>query len=72
MSDAVSRLSRIGPDARRAERVRARCHGLLDTRRVSIDRARRRASLWKRVLAPALVGGFCIIYICVVFVNALG
>ena len=72
MSDAVSSLPRIAPNPGRADRVRARCHGLLDARRASIHRARRRSLLWKRVLAPVLVGGFCIIYICVLFVDALG
>lgn len=72
MTLAFPRLRPAAPDAGRADRVRARCHGLLAARRVAIERAHRRAVLWKRVLAPALVGGFCIIYICEVIVSALG
>ena len=72
MTPAFPQLRPAAPDAARADRVRARCHSLLAARRASVERARRRADLWKRVLAPALVGGFCIIYICAVIVDALG
>jgi hypothetical protein len=72
MMDAFSRLPAIAADPARADRVRARCHGVLAARRASLERSRRRAAFWKRVVAPALVGGFCIIYICAVIVDALG
>jgi hypothetical protein len=57
------RLMPLAPDPDRAERVRARC-------RTQLGRGRRRAArtavitafAW-HVLAPLLVGGFCVLYV---------
>jgi hypothetical protein len=51
--DSLNRLTPLTPDADRSERVRVRC-------RVQLERnGRRRAA---RVLAPAVVGGVCLLY----------
>jgi hypothetical protein len=60
------------PDAARSARVRSRCHALLDARRRSIALAQARTRVWKRVLRPALVGGFCIFYFGVLLWDVFG
>jgi hypothetical protein len=59
----VSRLAALRPDPERARHVRMRCQaGLARNRRRSARAATISRSLW-RVLAPAIVGGFCILYV---------
>lgn len=58
-------------DASRSERVRAQCHKVLERKRVTIIRAERRPLRPQHVLEFVLVGGFCVVYLCVVAVNAL-
>jgi len=65
--DMLSRLPAMAPDASHAERVRARCHARLSQR---VARAHMRRRLWRRVLAPALVGGFCLVYLVSVIYQA--
>ena len=56
-------LMTLTPDLDRAERVRAKCRAQLGryTRRLA-RRAEMTKSAW-HVLAPALVGAFCVFYI---------
>jgi hypothetical protein len=61
-ADSLDRLRAVLPDPDRAERVRARC-------RTQLGRSQRRAArtavitgfAW-RVLAPGVVGAFCVLY----------
>ena len=66
---ALGQLPSMTPDAARTERVRARCHIRLAGR---ITRERRRRLVWKQVVAPALVGGFCVVYFALMLVSAFG
>jgi hypothetical protein len=64
-------LRAMAQDHARADRVRARCRMELARRE---ERSRRAAEWWsaaRRVLAPALVGGLCVIYLAAVVGNAL-
>lgn len=66
---ALGRLPSMAPDAARIERVRVRCHARLASR-VARDRTRR--LVWKQFVAPALVGGFCVVYFALVLYDAFG
>ena len=59
----LGQLPSMAPDAARRERVRARCHSRLASR---ITHERRRRLIWKQVVAPALVGSFCVVYFALV------
>ncbi len=62
-------LPSMAPDAARADRVRTRCHARLASR---VNRERRRRLVWKQVVAPALVGSFCVLYFALVIYDAFG
>jgi hypothetical protein len=62
-------LSSMAPDSTRADRVRARCQARLANR---VSRTRTRRLIWKRVVAPALVGGFCAVYFAVMLYDVFG
>jgi hypothetical protein len=70
-ADSLGRLMVLAPDPDRAERVRVRC-------RTQLGRSRRRAArtavvsgfAW-RVLAPAIVGAFCVLYVAVLVATTL-
>lgn len=64
---ALGELPSMTPDAARADRLRARCHARLTSR---VNRERRRRLVWKQVVAPALVGGFCLVYFTLVLYDA--
>jgi hypothetical protein len=61
-ADSLNRLKAVAPDPDRAERVRERC-------RTQLGRSRRRAArtavitgfAW-RVVAPGVIGAFCVLY----------
>jgi hypothetical protein len=55
------------PDAARADRTRARGQARLAGQ---ANRERRRRFVWKQVVAPALVGGFCVVYLAFVLYDA--
>jgi anti-sigma-K factor RskA len=69
--DSLGRLMALAPDPDRAERVRVRC-------RTELGRSRRRAARtavvsgfgW-RVLAPAIVGAVCVLYVAVLVATTL-
>jgi hypothetical protein len=69
LDDVLSHLPSMTPDAARGERVRARCHARLAGRLAS---QRRRRLVWKQVVAPALVGSFCVVYFALVLYDAFG
>jgi hypothetical protein len=70
-ADSLDRLRALAPDPHRAERVRVRC-------RTQLGRSRRRAArtavitgfAW-RVLAPVVVGAFCVLYVVVLVAMTL-
>jgi hypothetical protein len=59
----LKRLPSLAPDPRRAERVRVRCRAQLGQSRKREARKERIRVLGRRVLAPVIVGGFCILYL---------
>ncbi len=56
-------LALLSPDPLRAEHVRAKCRARLVRNRIHAARATRRRGFARRVLAPAIAGGFCLLYI---------
>jgi hypothetical protein len=69
LDGVLSGLPSMAPDPARTERVRARCHARLAGR---LARDRRRRLVWKQVVAPALVGSFCVVYFALMLFNAFG
>lgn len=69
-ADGLRRLMALAPDPDRAERVRVTCRKeLLRQRRDA--RTAAIADFAARVLAPALVGAFCIFYVAVLVATTL-
>ena len=58
-ADSLKGLMPLTPNADRSERVRARC-------RMQLKRNGRRS-----VLAPAVVGGFCLLYVAALVITTL-
>jgi hypothetical protein len=56
-------LLRLAPDPDRAERVRARCRARLGRNRQRSARLAVMTGRAWRLLAPAIVGGFCVLYV---------
>ena len=67
----LARLPVAVPDVARAEHVRARCHAALARRQRAADRPGHGIGRTERVLAPLLVGGFCLIYLSAVVLDVL-
>jgi len=67
----LARLPAAAPDALRSERVRARCHAVLARRQPREARSGNGVGLARRVIEPALVGGFCLCYVSAVILDAL-
>lgn len=69
--DSLKRLMILAPDAGRSDRVRERCRMQLKRN----SRRRTRIAVTKeftaRVLVPALVGGFCLLYIVALVITTL-
>ena len=59
----LGRLRPLVPDPSHAERVRARCHAQLGRRQRRWERGALRAESTRRVLAPAVLGGVCVLYV---------
>jgi hypothetical protein len=76
MNDSLDRLlaglPSMAPGMTRDARIRARCHAALKRRRASLARAGHRGRLWKRVVAPVLVGAFCVVYVSVMLWEVMG
>jgi hypothetical protein len=70
-AEGLNRLTALAPDPERAERLRVRC-------RTRLGRSRRRAArtaviagfAW-HVLAPVVVGGFCVLYLALLVATTL-
>jgi hypothetical protein len=62
-ADSLKRLMPLTPDPDRSERVRVRCRMQLE--RNGRNRARTAVirGFTSRVLAPAVIGGFCLLYV---------
>ena len=60
---SLERLVLLTPDPGRTERVRARCRAQLVRRRRRTARSSVMADFARRVLAPVVVGGFCVLYV---------
>ena len=60
--DSLKELTPLAPDPDRAERVRRTSRALLDRRRRRTARTAEMAGFAWRVLAPAVVGAFCVLY----------
>jgi hypothetical protein len=61
-ADSLRELTPLAPDADRAERVRMTCRALLDRHQRRRARTAEIAGFAWRVLAPAVVGAFCVLY----------
>ena len=70
-ADGLDRLMALAPDPDRAERVRVKCRAQLGR---NPRRAARRAMItgfaW-RVLAPVVVGAFCLLYLALLVATTL-
>ena len=67
----LGRFGTLTPDPRRSERVRARCHSMLTRRHQRAARAARGVNVARRVIEPALVGGFGLIYLSAMIFDVL-
>ena len=70
-AETLTQLIVLAPDAARAERVRVRCRTQLERHRPRAARGEAIAGFAWRVLAPAGVGAFCILYVTVLVVTTL-
>jgi hypothetical protein len=67
----LRRLTALTPEPGRAERVRARCRTHLEQSRRHETSTRQVAEFAWRVLAPAAVGVFCVVYVAVLVATTL-
>lgn len=63
MMQNLGKLRALVPDSSRAERVRARCHAQFGRGQRRWERAALITESARRVLAPAIVGGVCVLYV---------
>jgi hypothetical protein len=70
-AESLNALMRLAPDPDRAERVRARCRRQLERSRRRASRAAAITGFAWHVIAPALVGGFCVLYVTLLVVTTL-
>jgi hypothetical protein len=69
--DNLKRLMSLAPDADRSERVRVRCRMQLERNGRHKLRAAVTEGFAARVLAPAVVGGFCLLYTAALVITTL-
>lgn len=69
--EKLERLQSLAPDPRRAERVRARCRTQLARSRRRTARTAVMTGFARRVLAPVVVGGFCVLYVAALLTTTL-
>ena len=69
--DTLDRLMTLAPDPARAERVRARCRAQLERSQRRAERTTEISGFASRVLAPAVVGAFCVFYTAVLVALAV-
>ena len=70
-ADSLKRLMPLTPDADRSERVRVRCHMQLKRNGRRRTRTAATQGFTARVLAPAVVGGFCLLYAAALVITTL-
>ncbi len=70
-TESLKALMSLAPDPDRAERVRVRCRRQLERSRRRASRAAAIAGFAWHVLAPAFVGGFCVLYVALLVVTTL-
>jgi hypothetical protein len=70
-ADSLKALMRLAPDPDRAERVRVRCRRQLQRNRRRAARVATITGFAWHVLAPAFVGGFCVLYVALLVVTTL-
>ena len=70
-AERLKRLMSLAPDADRAERVRARCRTQLARNGRRAARTAAVAGFAWRVLAPVVVGAFCVLYAAALVVTML-
>jgi hypothetical protein len=63
--EELKRLRTLTPDPSRADRVRVRCRAKLARRRTRQGHTEVVNGFARQVLAPVVVGGFCVLYIAV-------
>lgn len=64
-------LARLAPDPDRAERVRARCRARLGRGRRRSARMAVMTGRGRRLFAPVVIGGFCVLYVVALVTMAL-
>ncbi len=69
--ERLERLQCLAPDPRRAERVRVRCRTQLGRNPQRPAHTAVRTGYARRVLAPVVVGGFCVLYFVALVTTAL-
>ena len=66
----LERLPRLAPDANRAARVKARCRAQVERRLQRQARREAVVDFTVHVLAPAAVGGVCVVWVATLIVYA--
>jgi hypothetical protein len=67
---AIAKLRPHDVGAHRADRLRSRCHGVLEQqRRRSVERRFARMSL-RRAVVPAIASAWCAAYVCEILLRA--
>ena len=69
--DRLKLLIPLTPDPDRRERVRLRCRMQLERDGRRRNRATKLIGFTARVLAPAIVGGFCLVYVAALLATTL-
>ena len=69
--ESLDRLCRLTPNPERAARVRARCRIGLERRRSRQLPAFTTIARASRLLAPAIVAGFCLLYVAALLTTTL-
>ena len=70
-ADRLDRLITLTPDPERAERVRVRCREQLERNRRRTARTAEITGFASRVLAPVVVGAFCVFYVAVLLATTI-
>jgi hypothetical protein len=70
-AESVMPLTALTPDPDRAELVRLRCRTQLARRRQRAERSVAAAGFAWRVVAPIVLGGFCVIYVALLVATTL-
>ena len=71
-AERLERLTVLAPDPDRAARVRVRCRRQLRRSQRRAERAAVMTGFAWHVLAPVVVGGFCVLYVALLVATTLG